>query len=229
MPSYTRPPGTEGSPWEDFREETGGNDSKEDFQIWLANQKIKGRYEDITDFGSEYYQQARGLFGKILPQEQDYLSGLQAGGGNFGASQVQAAASQRGLEKRRNDFLNTTVSQFALGSQSQAGGLLGLQSQNSQFLAQIAEQRRQFDESQTSVLEDIGGGLLNIGAGAAGFALGGPGGAAIGYGLASGAQGGTNRPSAPITPGGAQGAQSNTQGFNPNFGPQYGYQYGGRF
>ncbi len=197
MPSYTRPPGTEGVPWEDFREETGGNDSKEDFQLWLTNQKIQGRYSDITDFGSEYYQQARGLFGKIMPtQGANYVAGLQAGGGNFGASQVQAKASQRGFERRREDFLNTTVSQFALSSQAQAGGLLGQLSSNQQFMSQLQEQRRQFDEGGA----DIWDSLLNIGATAlgtgAGFLIGGPPGAMIGGTIANQASSPKPSPSA---------------------------------
>ncbi len=154
--------------------------------LFGTNKMIRQRYEDITDFGSEYYQQARGLFGKIMPtQGANYLAGLQAGGGNYGASQVQAKASQRGFERRREDFLNTTVSQFALASQAQASGLLGELSGNQRFMAQLAEQRKMFDESQTSILEDIGGGLLNIGAGVAGFMVAGPPGAIAGYSMAS--------------------------------------------
>jgi len=147
------------------------------------NDMIKQRYGDITNFNSQYYQQYRGLLDKIMPtQGSNYIAGLQAGGGNYGASQVQAKASQRGFEKRRSDFLNTSVSQFALGSQSQAGGLLGQLSGNQQFMQQLAEQRRQFDESQTSFWEDLGGGLLNIGGGLLGTATAG----LFGGGVASG-------------------------------------------
>ena len=151
-----------------------------------TNKLIRQRYGDITDFGSEYYQQARGLFGKIMPtQGANYIAGLQAGGGNYGASQVQAKASQRGFERRREDFLNTNVTQFAIGSQAQAGGLLGQLSGNQQFMAQLNEQRRQFDEGGP----DIWDSLVNIGATAlgtgAGFLIGGPPGAMIGGTIAN--------------------------------------------
>lgn len=130
--------------------------------------KISQRYEDITDYSSPYYQQFRGLLGKIMPtQGTNYIAGLQAGGGNLGASQVQAQASQQGFERRRSDFLNTGVSQFALGSQEQASGLLGMLLQDKQFQQQLAEMRRQFDEGGG----DFWDSLLNIGGMAAGFAL----------------------------------------------------------
>ena len=186
---YVIPPGLENSPWEQFRAETNSDDSpgaRADFELWKTNRQIQGRYDDLTDFGSKYYQEARGLFGKILPtQGANYIAGLQAGGGNFGASQVQAKASQRGFERRREDFLNTNVTQFAIGSQAQAGGLLGQLSGNQQFMAQLNEQRRQFDESGS----DIWDSLINIGATAlgtgAGFLIGGPPGAMIGGSTAS--------------------------------------------
>ena len=192
---YVIPPGLENSPWEQFRAETNSDDSpgaRADFELWKTNRQIQGRYEDLTDFGSEYYQQARGLFGKIMPtQGANYIAGLQAGGGNYGASQVQAKASQRGFERRREDFLNTNVTQFAIGSQAQAGGLLGQLSGNQQFMAQLNEQRRQFDESQPNFLESFAGGVLNIGSFLAGGLIAGGGG---------GSQQGFSSPQTPGSP-----------------------------
>ena len=168
MPSYTRPAGTENEPWEDFREETGGNDSKEDYQVWLTQQKIKGRYSDVTDFSSGLYQQARAYFAKAMPSPgaNSFLSALQAGGGNFGASQVQAKQQQRGAEGRRNDFLNTAVSGFALNSQGQAGGLLGMEQQGAQYAATAAEEKRRYEESKPGWL-DWAGKIAGWGAGIA--------------------------------------------------------------
>ena len=168
MPSYTRPAGTENDPWEDFREETGGNDSREDYQVWLTQQKIKGRYNDVTDFGSDLYQKARAYFSQIMPNPgaNSFLSALQAGGGNFGASQVQAKQQQRGAEGRRNDFLNTAVSGFALNSQGQAGGLLGMEQQGAQYAATAAEEKRRYEESKPGWL-DWAGKIAGWGAGIA--------------------------------------------------------------
>lgn len=212
---YQIPPGLENIPWEQYRQEMGIETISREtrpgivagFQQWQAQRQIQQRYQDITDFGSEYYQQYRGLLGKITPTvgTGTVLAGLQAGGGNYAASQVQAGARVDELSRERTDFLNTATSQFALGSQAQAGGLLGQYSQNAQFLAQLEEQRRQFDESQP----DFWDSLLNIGATAlgtgAGFLIGGPPGAMVGGSIASQA----------TKPGG----QGGYGGFAPNIRP----------
>jgi len=150
MPGYTRPPGTEGVPWEDFREETGGSDDRAEFQAWLTRQKMAGRYDQLSDFQSPYYQQFRSFLGSVTPSvgTNTILAGLQAGGGNYGASQVQANARVDELARERNDFLNTTVSGFALQSQGQADTLLGGIMQSNQFQQGLEEQQRQFDAMQ---------------------------------------------------------------------------------
>jgi len=229
---YTAPQGLENEPWEQYRVERDLEvihaEDKEairaDFELWKNQRQLGQRYEDITDFGSEYYQQYRGLMGKITPTvgTNTILSGLQAGGGNYAASQVQAGARVDKLSKERTDFLNTNVTQFALGSQAQAGGLLGQMSGNAQFMGQLAEQRRQFDESQPDFLDslvNIGGTLLGAGAG---FLLGGPAGAFAGGAMANQATSKGGSTYQPIKPGGNQGNYGNN-----NYG--YGsYSYGRR-
>ncbi|MCK5018986.1 MAG: hypothetical protein KAS32_18140, partial [Candidatus Peribacteraceae bacterium] len=193
---YTPPPGTENVPWEQYRVEMGIETISREtrprivagFERWKAQRQLQQRYEDITDFGSEYYQQYRGLMGKITPTvgTQAILSGLQAGGGNYAASQVQASARVDELARERTDFLNTNVTQFALGSQAQAGGLLGQYSQNAQFLAELEERKRQFNESQPDFwdsLVNIGGTALGAGAG---FLIGGIPGAVAGGSVGGG-------------------------------------------
>ncbi len=132
------------------------------------NKKLFDRFGELTDFGSKFFQSFRGFLGSMTPSPgaNSFLSLLQAGGGNFGASQVQAKQLRRGAEGRRQDFLNTATKGFALESQGQANKLLGQISQNEQFMAQLAEMKRQFDDSQGGFLDflgDIGGFALGIG------------------------------------------------------------------
>lgn len=131
-----------------------------------TNELIQNRFQDFSNFGSQQFQQFRKFLGSSTPSPgaNSFLSLLQAGGGNLGASQAQGQQLQRGAERRRNDFLNTATNQFALGSQSQANQLLGQLSQNQQFMASMAESRRQFDESQPGWLDFIGD-LFGFGAG----------------------------------------------------------------
>lgn len=90
MPSYTRPAGTENSIWEDFREETGGSDSRADFQTWLVNQKMSGRYDDLSNFNSPYYQQFRSFLGQVTPTQgtNQVLAQQVAGGSNFATGNI---------------------------------------------------------------------------------------------------------------------------------------------
>ncbi len=218
---YQIPQGLENSLWEQYRaardlqviHEEDKEAIRADFELWRNQKQLGQRYEDITDFGSEYYQQYRGLMGKITPTvgKDVVLSGLRAGGGNYAASQVQANARIDELSKERTDFLNTNVTQFALGSQAQAGGLLGQMSGNAQFMAQLAEQRRQFDESQPDFLDS----LLNIGGMAAGIVLAPTtGGASLAIPLAQ--QG--------MKPG--KGSQPSQPNYGGNYGnTNYGYGY----
>ncbi len=140
---------------------------KEEETLFGTNKQIRGRYGELTDFGSDFYQKYRQFLGSMTPSPgaNSFLSMLQAGGGNFGASQVQAQQLQRGAEGRRQDFLNTSTSQFALGSQAQADSLLGLLSGNQQFMAKMAQRRKEFDESQGGFLDFLGdvGGFLTAG------------------------------------------------------------------
>lgn len=144
-------------------------------RLGQTNQQIQGRFDDLTDFGSDFFQGFRRFLGSVTPNPGvgSFLSLLQAGGGNFGASQVQAQASQRGAEGRRNDFLNTTTNQFALGAQEQANALLGIISTNQRFLTGLRESQRQFDKSQPGFLDFIGSILGTAGGSAAGGAFGG--------------------------------------------------------
>lgn len=71
--------------------------------------------QGLLDPQSQFYQNFRSFLGSATPNPgaNSFLSALQAGGGNFGASQVQAKQMQRGAEGRRNDFLNTATKGFA--------------------------------------------------------------------------------------------------------------------
>ena len=150
MPSYTRPPGTEGSQWENFREETGGSDDRAEFQSWLTRQQMQGRYEDLTDFNSPYYKQFGDYLRKTTPTfgTDQALAQQRVGGSSFAAGGVIAKEQAEAFNKSREDFLNTTVSGFALQSQGQADTILGGLMQNNQFQQGLNQQRYEFEESQ---------------------------------------------------------------------------------
>ena len=58
--------------------------------------------QGLLDPQSQFYQQFRSFLGSATPSPgaNSFLSLLQAGGGNIGASQVQAQQMQRGAEGR---------------------------------------------------------------------------------------------------------------------------------
>lgn len=151
--AYVRPPGTQGSLWEDFREDTNLENTgdpqvdRANFELWKNQRQLRERFETLSNFNSEFFQQFRGLLGKITPTggTDTNIASQQAGGGNFANSQFLAGRRQKAFLRKRSDFLNTTTTQFALGSQRQASGILGELSQNARFMAELAEQRRQFD------------------------------------------------------------------------------------
>jgi len=221
--TYTIPSGLEDSPWEQYRRDQGIIEINDEnragvmagFELWKQQRQTQGLYEEMSDFGSERFQQFRGLMGQLTPSvgTNALIGAGQAAGGNYAASALQANTRVDELNKERNDFLNSSVGKFALASQAQAGGLLGQMSGNAQFMAQLAEQQRQFDESEPDFwdsLVNVGGTLLGTGAG---FLVGGPAGAAVGGGLASGALGS----------GGGNNQMKPGQSYGNN---QYPYQYG---
>ena len=106
--------------------------------------------QGLLDPQSAFYQQFRSFLGGVTPNPgaNSFLSALQAGGGNMGASQVQAQQQQRGAEGRRNDFLNTTTKGFA--SQNIGLGVQAIgQAQGSDLQQQgIATRNKQVQQNE---------------------------------------------------------------------------------
>jgi len=143
----------------------GGGDTLGDFfrnkQIDLSNQ--------LLDPTSQLYQGIRSFAGQAFgsPGTGTLLSLLQAGGGNFGASQVQAQQSQRAGQGRKNDALNLFLKQLFQSNLGLGAGLIG-QAQDSDLRQQgIAEQVRSNRASEGGFLDFLG----DFGGIAAGIAL----------------------------------------------------------
>lgn len=133
--------------------------------------------QGLLDPQSQFYQNFRSFLGGVTPNPgaNSFLSALQAGGGNFGASQVQAQQQQRGAEGRRNDFLNTATKGFASQNIGTAAGLVG-QQQGSDLQQQgIALQNKQVDSQMPGWLDFLGSIAGNFVGGMSGGLLGGGG------------------------------------------------------
>ena len=148
---------------------------------------VLGSFADqLSNPSSQYYQQFRDYLGSVTPTQgiNSILSSITAGGGNFGASQVQANALLDAFQKKRNDFLNTTVKGFASQNIGQAQNAISTSLQSA--LAQIFERDRN-NAQQGGALDFLGSILGSIGGGAAsgiGAGIGGGSSAAAGAGTA---------------------------------------------
>jgi len=171
---YTPPAHLAHHPWEQYRQEMGIESISSGtrpgivagFQQWQAQKQLQERYKDVTNFGSPLYQQYRSFLEKATPQigTNTLLAPLMAGGGNFGASQVQANALRDELGKERTDAINTGTQGFALGMQGQAGGLLGQFQQGAQFTAEMAQRKKEFEESnEAGIFDYLSAGLPILG------------------------------------------------------------------
>lgn len=127
---------------------------------------IKERYGDITDYNSEYYKKFSDYISKLIPQvSPDALLAPLAGSGfNYGTSQVLASKRAENLNQKRTQAVSQATEEFALGSQQQASGLLGMLLQDEQFRKQLKAQV----DAQPGFFDS----LLNIGGSIGGFALG---------------------------------------------------------
>ena len=167
---YTPPPGTENIPWERFRVEQNIETISAEtrpgimaqFELWKNTNQIEQRFGEVTDFNSPLYQQYANFAQRANPAigQNSLLAPLLAGGASYGGSQVIAGQQRQDLLKDRTEALNTGVQQFGLGMQGQASGLLGLASGNAQFGGTLAENQRQFNESNEASFLDYAGAFL---------------------------------------------------------------------
>jgi len=126
-----------------------------------------GRFANqLSDFQSPFYQQFRSYMGSMTPTmgTNAMLAPLMAGGGNMGASQVQANMLHKNYLGQRNDFLNKGVQQFAQGNMGMIGSLLGQQGSLASNAYSTKTQREISDQQQGGAL-DFFGNLLGAGAG----------------------------------------------------------------
>jgi len=113
----------------------------------------------LFDPQSAFYQQYRKFLASATPTQgtSTLLAGLMAGGGNYGASQAQAGASQKNFQRQRNDFLNTALNQFGANAIGTGANLLGLAGQNYGQIGQIGAGLRNADINQSQVDAQSGG------------------------------------------------------------------------
>ena len=154
------------------------------YNQWKANLdqetlqgKVDARYNEVTDFNSPLYQNFRSYAQKSTPGigVNSLIAPLKAGGLSTTGAKNIASSRMQELQTGRNEQISNAVTQFALGQQGQATGLLGLFSNNQNNYnqlqlqyAQLGEQQRQFNESQPTFFDS----LLNIVGGIAGQGTG---------------------------------------------------------
>lgn len=154
-----------------------------EYEAYQLEEKTNKRYDEITNFGSDYYKQFQSYLEKLNPQisANSLLAPLTGSGFNYGTSQKIATERSQQMNTKRTEAISKGVQEFAIGSQGQAGGLLQMLFGNNQFQQELAEKKRQFDESSPTFLDS----LLNIGGSLLGQFTGG----LLGGGSASSARG----------------------------------------
>ena len=132
---------------------TGGNTLGDYYRQILANFA-----QQRSDPRSQFYQQYRSFLGSTTPTQgaNTLLAGLQSGGGNFGASQVQAQASQRGFEGRRTDSLNTSTQGFFLQNIQGAQDAIGTAAASDFQQQALTEQVRSNRANEPGFLDGLG-------------------------------------------------------------------------
>ena len=149
--------------------------------------KLEQRYEMLSDPTSSFYKTFRSSFeqqiGRVLekttPTTQSLLAlGLSSGLGYKAATRVASEQREASEAKSRDYATGATkqaTSDIFLQMQGQAGQSLGMGLQANQFsqnmafnYAQSAEQRRQYEESKPTFLDQLLGAGLSVGS----YALG---------------------------------------------------------
>ena len=185
----------------------------------------------LLDFRSPFYQQFRSYLRNVTPIRGTHtaLATGQAGGGNFGASQAQAAALGDEWEREQTDFLNTATTGFASQSIGQGLGALSTTYQGAQQRAQFYDaldlQSQMFNAGQPDFGDYLMAALPAVGSFALGLGKPGGGGNTPAQPASTPASA-PIAPSAPITPGGYnQGYGYNNQNYGFGYNPYY-HPYG---
>jgi len=153
--------------------------------------QIQDRYKMLSDPNSEYYQMFKSNLEKQLartlekttPTTQSLLAVVLAQGLGYKAASKIASEQKEASESKARDYVSQTVPQatneFFLSSQGQASNVLGMGVESNQFsqnmalqYAQMAEQKRQYEDSKPSIWDELLGAGLGVGSYALGGALG---------------------------------------------------------
>lgn len=123
--------------------------------------------EQLLDPNSQFYQNYQSYLQKTMPGigVNTLLAPLMAGGVTYAGGQNIASAKATELNKERQDKINTGVQGFALQNIGAGAGLLGQQGNLGLGIAELNEQRRQYNETQSGNLLQSLGGILGTGLG----------------------------------------------------------------
>lgn len=129
--------------------------------------KMGNLSDSLLNPNSQFYQN----YASYLQKTQggigvnSLLAPLMAGGTGYAGGQAIAQQQSQGLMRERQDKINTSVQQFALGNINTGANLLGQQGNLQLGYANLNEQKRQYDDSQSGSLWKTLGGLLGAGLG----------------------------------------------------------------
>ena len=134
-------------------------------QLQSPYNKMGNLGDDLLNPNSALYQN----FASYLQKTQGgigantLLAPLMAGGAGYAGGQALSGQQRKESMLQRQDKINTGVQGFALQNIGTAAGLYGQQGQLGLGIANLNENRRQFDESQKAgMLGSLGGGLGSI-------------------------------------------------------------------
>ena len=150
------------------------NKFMKDWQAQQTQDKMGELSDNLLDFNSDFYKQYQSYLQKTVGGvgANSLLTPLMAGGTGYAGGQAIASERASGLNRERQDKINTGVREFALGNIGLGGNLLGQQGNLQLGYAELAEKKRQY-EDQNSGLSQLfgalgsGAGLLFGGAGMA--------------------------------------------------------------
>lgn len=142
-----------------------GSDIQKQYQDIMD--KLSARYEELSDPNSEYYQEFRQNLMKTLsaaaPTTNSLLGMARAGGLGVGSSATIANEQRKATEGRIADYAGKATTGAYLEGSGQANQILQTALSGNLSYQQLMEQMRQFNESQPTIGDYIGGGLATVG------------------------------------------------------------------
>ena len=152
-----------------------GNNFYQSTSNWEKGYKLFQPFENIygsaanlggqlSDFTSPFYSAYRSYLSKMTPTlgTNALLAPLQAGGGNYAASQAQANVLQQNYLSQRNDFLNKGVQGFASQNLSMLPSLYQIMTQAASIPRGIQSQNDINASNQPGFLDWAGSLLGNF-------------------------------------------------------------------